>query len=42
VDDAFEAVGQYYADFAPVGDDEVVAMLARAAEHVSSAVHEAR
>jgi putative phosphoribosyl transferase len=40
VDDAFESVGRYYADFRPVGDDEVVAMLARAAEHVPSGVHE--
>ncbi|MEX2146868.1 MAG: phosphoribosyltransferase family protein [Candidatus Rokuibacteriota bacterium] len=34
VDEAFEAVGHYYADFTPVTDDDVVAMLARAAEHV--------
>ena len=34
VDEEFAAVGQYYADFTPVTDDEVVAMLARAAEHV--------
>jgi putative phosphoribosyl transferase len=30
VDEAFAAVGAYYRDFAPVDDDEVVAMLARA------------
>ena len=34
VDEEFKAVGHYYADFMPVADDEVVAMLARAAEHV--------
>lgn len=34
VDEEFKAVGHYYADFVPVRDDEVVAMLARAAEHV--------
>jgi predicted phosphoribosyltransferase len=39
VDDAFEAVGQYYADFMPVRDDEVVTMLARAAEHNPADVH---
>ncbi len=32
VDPDFMAVGQYYADFSPVSDDEVVAMLARAGE----------
>jgi putative phosphoribosyl transferase len=31
VDPEFQAVGQYYVDFTPVSDDEVVAMLARAA-----------
>jgi len=34
VDDAFRAVGEYYADFAPVPDQAVVAMLARAREAV--------
>lgn len=41
VDEEFKAVGHYYADFVPVRDDEVVAMLARAAEHVSSDIHDA-
>src|SRR5437867_517637 len=31
VDPAFQAVGQYYLDFASVRDDEVLVMLARAA-----------
>src|SRR5439155_614561 len=31
VDAEFQAVGQYYLDFSPVADDEVLAMLARAA-----------
>ena len=31
VDAEFQAVGQYYLDFSPVTDDEVLAMLARAA-----------
>jgi len=30
VDAEFQAVGQYYLDFSPVTDDEVLAMLARA------------
>lgn len=34
IDKEFTAVGHYYAEFPPVRDDEVVAMLARAAEHV--------
>ncbi|MBI2467554.1 MAG: phosphoribosyltransferase [Candidatus Rokubacteria bacterium] len=34
VDDAFQAVGEYYADFAPVPDEAVVAMLASAREAV--------
>jgi putative phosphoribosyl transferase len=34
VDKEFTEIRRYYADFSPVGDDEVVAMLARAAEHV--------
>jgi putative phosphoribosyl transferase len=38
VDEEFKAVGHYYVDFAPVRDDEVVAMLARAAEHIPSDV----
>lgn len=38
VDEAFEAVGQYYVDFMPVRDDQVVAMLARAAEHLPAKV----
>lgn len=33
VDDDFGAVGQYYVDFSPVSDDEVIAMLARSREH---------
>jgi putative phosphoribosyl transferase len=37
VDAEFEAVGEYYDDFAAVSDHEVVAMLARAAEHVPGA-----
>lgn len=32
VDEDFVAVGEYYEDFSPVSDDEVVRMLARAAE----------
>lgn len=36
VDEAFTAVGDYYVDFPQVPDHEVVAMLARAAEHVPS------
>lgn len=32
VDPDFMAVGQYYMDFSPVSDDEVIAMLARARE----------
>ncbi len=32
VDEDFVAVGQYYEEFSPVSDDEVVRMLARAAE----------
>ena len=40
VDDAFRAVGQYYADFMPVRDEEIVGMLARAAEHVTGAVQD--
>jgi putative phosphoribosyl transferase len=38
IDDEFTAVGRYYADFAPVRDDEVIAMLACAAEHVPNSV----
>jgi predicted phosphoribosyltransferase len=34
VDDEFTAVAHYYDDFSPVRDDDVMAMLARAAEHV--------
>jgi predicted phosphoribosyltransferase len=34
VDDAVKAIGDYYAEFGPVSDDEVVRLLARAAEHV--------
>jgi predicted phosphoribosyltransferase len=34
VDDDFKAIGDYYAEFAPVPDDEVVRLLARAAEHL--------
>jgi predicted phosphoribosyltransferase len=34
VDEEFTTVGSYYADFSPVRDEDVVAMLARAAEHV--------
>jgi putative phosphoribosyl transferase len=41
VDEEFKAVGHYYADFVPVRDDEVVAVLARAAEHVASDIHDA-
>jgi putative phosphoribosyl transferase len=33
VDEQFQAVGQYYRDFSPVHDDEVLAMLARAEQH---------
>lgn len=36
VDPSFRAVSDYYDDFVPVDDDEVVRMLARAAEHVRS------
>ncbi len=36
VDQHFSAVGDYYGDFRPLGDDEVARMLARAAEHVRS------
>jgi putative phosphoribosyl transferase len=36
VDPLFSAVGDYYDDFRPLGDDEVAEMLARAAEHVRS------
>ena len=32
VDPGFMAVGQYYVDFSPVSDDEVIAMLARSRE----------
>jgi putative phosphoribosyl transferase len=39
-DEDFKAVGHYYADFVPVRDDEVVDMLARAAEHVPSDIHD--
>jgi putative phosphoribosyl transferase len=35
VDEDFMAVGQYYRDFAPVSDDEVIAMLARARQGVA-------
>lgn len=41
VDEEFHAVGHYYADFGPVPDDEIVAMLARAAEHIPSDIHDA-
>jgi hypothetical protein len=41
VDEEFKVVGHYYADFVPVRDDEVVDMLARAAEHVPSDIHDA-
>ena len=34
VDEEFRAVGQYYADFSPVSDAEVLALLARAKEHL--------
>jgi predicted phosphoribosyltransferase len=34
VDEAFTAIADHYVDFTPVLDDEVIAMLARAAEHV--------
>jgi predicted phosphoribosyltransferase len=34
VDEEFATIAQYYEDFAPVRDDDVMAMLARAAEHV--------
>ncbi len=37
VDPDFMAVGQYYADFSPVSDDEVIAMLARAREPAAPA-----
>lgn len=37
VDEDFGAVGAYYADFSPVADDAVQAMLARAARAVSDA-----
>jgi predicted phosphoribosyltransferase len=39
VDENFVAVGQYYVDFSPVGDDEVVAMLERAAERLKAGGH---
>jgi putative phosphoribosyl transferase len=38
VDEAFEAVGAYYVDFAPVLDEQVNDMLARALEHVPAAL----
>lgn len=36
IDEDFKATGDYYSDFAPVTDDDVVRLLARASEHVSS------
>jgi putative phosphoribosyl transferase len=38
VDGDFRAVGQYYEDFSPVSDDEVVRMLARAVELAPAAL----
>jgi predicted phosphoribosyltransferase len=38
VDPAFGAVGTYYHDFAPVRDEEVVAVLARANDRIPAAM----